>query len=280
MFYIENAHRMLTRHWYDRGAVGEALFQAAGAWRDPLRKQKLIFWTYELVLSEELEYLWGILERVGKRWGDSATLAALESKEPLHFLHALLTLPAPPPYEPPVVQKEEDCVGNEEIPSVPALWTLGQRRRLWVAVQNAVEYRRPLRLLRLLGALPPQVAAKYLGCPWDGKGGIYHMLEMKGIPALPTPTSASHSTPLSWPVLPIGRVAARLFSVPRAHAPTGPVNPLATKEGCAFWRRVWGTVQCAEDEEAFWATYFVDDIPDEWSAAEQGKSHSGHSLPP
>jgi hypothetical protein len=261
---------MLTRHWYDRDSVGEALFQAAGAWRDPLRKQKLIFWSYELVLSEELDYLWEILERVGKRWGSSATMATLSTKDPLHFLQALLSLPTPAPYDPPTASSEEDSaqvhVGITSAPDVPTAWTAGQRHRLWVAVQDAVTHKRSLRLLRLLGALPSQVAAKYLGYT-GGEKSLYTMLEMKGIPILLTSVS------VSWPQLPIGRCAARLFSVPRAHAPTGPVSPLATKEGCKFWRRVWGTVQCAEDEEAFWATYFADDIPDEWSAVEQAKSH-------
>lgn len=256
---------MLTRHWYDRDSVGEALQFAAGSWRDPLRKQKLVFWTYELVLSEELDYLWGILECVGRRWGSSATMAALETREPLQFLQALLALPTPVPYDPPLNDMDPT---RSEAPDVPSAWTPGQRARLWIAVQDAIVHRRSLRLLRLLGALPLQVAVKYLSIPWDGKRGIYHLLEMKGIPVLPT-TSLS----ISWPALPVGRVAARLFSVPRAHAPAGPVSPLATKEGCAFWRRVWGTVGSVEEEEALWATYFADDIPDEWSAAEQAKSH-------
>jgi hypothetical protein len=261
---------MLTRNWYDRDSVGEALFQAAGAWRDPLRKQKLIFWSYELVLSEELDYLWEILERVGKRWGSSATMATLGTKDPLHFLQALLSLPTPTPYDPPVLQPDQDFVGSTGVPDIPTAWTVGQRHRLWVAVQDAVAHKRSLRLLRLLGALPSQVAAKYLGYT-GGEKSPYTMLEMKGIPILLTSVS------VVWPQLLVGRCAARLFSVPRAHAPAGPVSPLATKEGCAFWRRVWGTVQTPEDEEAFWATYFADDIPDEWSAVEQAKSHLGAS---
>jgi hypothetical protein len=255
---------MLTRHWYDRDSVGETLLLAAGSWRDPLRKQKLVFWTYELVLSEECDYLWATLERVGNRWGDTATAAALTEKNPLHFLQSLLRLPTPAPFDPPADQ----AMVVPGTPDVPAAWTAGQRSRLWVAVQDALAHRRPLRLLRLLGALAPQVAAKYLGVQHDGKRGIYHMLETVGCPVLPTPCS------VSWPALPVGRVSARLFSVPRSHAPTGPVSPLATKEGCAFWRRVWATVGSVEEEEAVWATYFVDDVPDEWSAAEQAKSHA------
>lgn len=262
---------MLTRHWYDRDSVGDALFQAAGAWRDPLRKQKLIFWTYELVLSEETDYLWGILERISWRWGSSATHALVHRsgpRAPLDFLQTLLALPTPAPFDPPAAAAETEIPLHPQTPDVPTSWLPSQRSRLWIAVRDAVAHRRSLRLLRLLGALAPQVAAKYLGAPTDGKQGIYHMLETVGCPVLPTSSSA----PLCWPNIPIGRVAARLFAVPRTHAPTGPVSPLATKEGCAFWRRIWAT----EDEDIIWSTYFVDDVPDEWSVAEQAKSHLLH----
>lgn len=255
----------MTRHWYDRDSVGETLLFAAGSWRDPLRKQKLVFWTYELVLSEEWDYLWATLERIACRWGDTAAVAALAEKDPLHFLHALLRLPAPAPFDPPTDLPTDSPADQPTVPDVPAAWTPGQRSRLWVAVQDALAHKRPLRLLRLLGALPPQVAAKYLGVSGSEKS-LYIMLETVGCPVLPTLCS------VSWPAVPIGRVAARLFSV--RGAPTGPVSPLATKEGCAFWRRVWASVRSVEDEETVWATYFVDDVPDEWSAAELAKSHS------
>jgi hypothetical protein len=257
---------MLTRHWYDRAAVGEALQLAAAALKDPFRKRKLLFWTYELVLSEEWEYLWGLLEKVALRWGSSATVAALQpaSTNPqavLDVLHSLLSLPAPPPYDPPGAR--DPVLEMQDVPEKPAAWTAAQRTRLFLAVQDATHRGRPLRLLRLLGSLAPQVAADYLGVA-AGKKGIYHMLEMVGLPALPT------SCDIAWPALQVGRVAARLFAVPRSVAPAGPIDPLVTKSGCAFWRRIWATV----DEETLWNTYFPEDLPDEWPAAEQAKSHA------
>jgi hypothetical protein len=258
---------MFTRHWYDRDSVGDALFQAAGAWRDPLRKQKLLFWTYELLLSEEEDYLWGILERVAWRWGNATTVTALQSPNPLHFLHVLLSLPAPPPYDPPVASVaasavEVPCEVNPAVPEKPAAWSSHQRTRLWLAVQNARSLGRSLRLLRLLGALAPAVAAEYLQVAWDGKRGIYHMLEMVGCPVLPTSTPAPE-----WPKLALGRVAARLFSVPRSALANGPLDP---RNGCAFWRRIWST----QPEETVWNTYFADDLPDEWPVGELAKSHT------
>ena len=261
----------LTRHWYDRDAVGEALHLTAAATKDPFRKRKLLFWTYELVLSEEWKYLWATLEKVALRWGSSATLAAFQpaSTDPqtvLDFLQSLLSLPTAAPYDPPV-DSESVLEISDKVPEKPAAWTVGQRTRLWLAVQDALRHRRPLRLLRLLGGLAPQVAAEYLGVQTTKKG-IYHMLEMVGCPVLPTPVA------IDWPDIPVGRVAARLFALPRSVLPTGPIDPLITKMGCAFWRRIWSTVE----EDTIWNTYFADDIPDEWSAAEQAKSHLVGSL--
>ena len=197
---------MLTRHWYEHNVVGEALLLVAGAWKDPFRKRKLIFWTYELVLSEEEEYLWEILEKIAMKWGDSATISALASKDPLHFLHCLLALPSIQPYDPPppsLPPSSEPCPIHPSTPEKPTTWTVEQRSRLWIAVQDAKKRGRSVRLLRLLGNLAPQIAAEYLGVAGTKKG-IYHMLEMVGCPAPLT------STTVGWPAIPVGRVAARL----------------------------------------------------------------------
>lgn len=263
---------MITRHFYERDSVGEALLIAAGTWRDPLRKQKLLFWAYELVLSEEWEYLWEILEKVAIRWGnqkcvDACMPLAHTAEAVLNFLHLLLELPTPAPYDAPTITALTKPL-PPGLPKKPATWTAEQRSRLWWAVQEAVARRWSLRLLRLLGSIPN--ASEYLGLQ-PTKRGIYHLLEMVGCPA--NPILVTTSCNISWPAIPVGRVTARLFSVPRAHAPAGPILPLATKEGCAFWIRTWGAVGSVEEEEAVWATCFVDDLPDEWSAAEQAKSH-------
>ena len=250
---------MLTRHFYDLHSVEETLFHVAGNFKDPLRKQKLVFWTYELILSEEEERMWGVLTRIAHRYGNSALLAASSPpSDPLHFLQLFLSLPYP--YEPP---KDIEDAGVAElatfIPERPTTWSAFQRSRLFTAVQDALAHRRTLRLARLLGGLPPSTAALYLGCPSQG---VLHMLETLGLPPLPT-----HSVPLKWPTLPVGRLAARLFSVPRTLLPA-PIGPSGAEvaQGCAFWRRVW--------QDDMWDTYFPDDIPDEWSTAEKAKSHA------
>jgi hypothetical protein len=196
-------------------------------------------------------------------------VAALKSLNPLHFLHflhVLLSLPAPPPYDPPAASAVEPSCDAETVPEKPAAWSPHQRKRLWLAVQNALSIGRSLRLLRLLGGLPPSVAAEYLQVAWDGKRGLYHMLEIVGCPVLPTSTSASL---LEWPKLAVGRVAARLFSVPRSALGNG-TGPMDPRDGCAFWRRIWST----QPEETVWNTYFADDLPDEWPAGELAKSHT------
>lgn len=53
--------------------------------------------------------------------------------------------------------------------------------------------------------------------------------------------------------------------------------------GCAFWDRVLDETkpwESDERKEVFWDTYFPDDIPDEWSLADQQKSHGEGVLGP
>lgn len=57
-------------------------------------------------------------------------------------------------------------------------------------------------------------------------------------------------------------------------------EPLAALKGCPYWETVaedmggWKAIRKSDDhKEAFYDLYFPDDIPDEWSAADQEKSH-------
>ncbi len=271
---------MITRHWYDRDAVGKALSAAAVSAKDPLRKQKILFWSYELILSEEWEYLWGTLERVAWRWGNGAAVAALrpagrerDAAAVLDFLQILLRLPAVAPYDPPPVSCAAETTDGTSagIPLVPTTWTADQRLRLWRAVKNAVHHSRALRLVRLLGGLSGEVAAAYLEIPAaNAKRGIYHLLEAAGIACPP-----GSPVQLKWPELPTSRMTARIFAIPkslRGGITWNLSDPTLTRTlGTAFWRRVWET---AKDEEDVWNTHFADDIPDEWPVAEKQKSHA------
>ena len=97
----------------------------------------------------------------------------------------------------------------------------------------------------------------------------------------------------------IGRRAARLHAIPteaaivRAKIPAGYSNiddvrnPITLlSEGCRFWRQVMDTKDYTYDrtkdelifgsdeaKEEFYARYFPDDTPDEWSLEDQRKSH-------
>jgi hypothetical protein len=52
-------------------------------------------------------------------------------------------------------------------------------------------------------------------------------------------------------------------------------------EGCPFWdERIGALAEGAEAREAFYAAYFPDDHPDEWTAAEKAKSHGDGAVPP
>jgi hypothetical protein len=96
----------------------------------------------------------------------------------------------------------------------------------------------------------------------------------------------------------LGRRAGRRFPIPamalhagttRGQLPTDATNIAVLRvptthlaEGCAFWRAALRKIR-DPSSEAFHSTYFPDDIPDEWSADDQQKSHGvglGDAAPP
>ena len=79
-------------------------------------------------------------------------------------------------------------------------------------------------------------------------------------------------TPLQ---IPIGRKAARLYSIPSVisgHLVSQIHDVEKGIKGCPFWDDV-----NENDADAFY-TYFPDDIPDEWSAKDKEKSHRIHKV--
>ncbi len=269
----EGSHTMLTRNFYPREGVGEALLLSFSfASRDPLRKQKSVYWAYELIQSEEEEYLWEILKKVVEKYGCAKDQALWDAKQLLPLLTSLLSVAWPTPYGPPAPQ---DCAIPEGLPEVPVAWTVQQRARLWWAVQDAKRHQRPERLLRLLGSLPISVAAQYLQTQ---KGGWRRMLEAVGCPWNPV---VRPGTPLEWPR------QTRLFALPKHLQSRTPLHPAGWSvwNGCRCWRRILaahgalgpGCFQDVEQEEAFYSTYFPQDLPDEWSPAELAKSHANSS---
>jgi hypothetical protein len=264
---------MLTRHFYPREGVGEALLLSLGITKDPLRKQKALFWAHELVLSQEEDYLWEILRKAVDRYGCSEDSVLLTSRQLLPLLLSLLSIPWPQPYGVPSVSVSPRI--PEGLPEVPSSWSLEQRARLWWAVQDAKQHRRSERLLRLLGSLHISIAALYLQTP---KAGWRRMLEAVDCPWNPVlrPTS------LQFPKLQHG-LGARLFALPKSYLSKVPLHPAGWDvwNGCSFWQTTLqatgaigpGQFTNVEQEEAFYSTYFPDDIPDEWTGKERAKSH-------
>ncbi len=265
---------MLTRYLYPCEGVGEALLLSFSLTnRDPLRKQKAVFWAHELMQSEEEEYLWGILKKVVEKYGCSKDQDLCETKQLLPLLTSLLAIAWPTPYGPPTPHPSPLPEG---LPEEPAMWMECQRARLWWAVQDAKRHRRPERLLRLLGSLQPATAALYLQTQ---KSGWRKMLEAVGCPWNPV---VRPGTPLVWPK------QTRLFALPKHLQSRTALHPAGWSvwNGCRAWKRILaahgalakpGSFQTVEQEEAFYSTYFPNDIPDEWSPAELAKSHANSS---
>ena len=80
-------------------------------------------------------------------------------------------------------------------------------------------------------------------------------------------------TPLQ---IPIGRKAARLYPIPSVisgHLVSQLYDVEKSIKGCPFWDDV-----NKKDIDAFYNTYFPDDIPDEWTAKDKEKSHRIHKV--
>jgi len=114
---------------------------------------------------------------------------------------------------------------------------------------------------------------------------------LKGFKELPSEIDARyHSTLDKWAAME-GRMARRVYSIPSAclygivRVPNGLYDVESGIVGCPFWDTaledysrgtVHGKIQWVSDDamEAFYDTYFPDDIPDEWTKSEKEKSHS------
>lgn len=268
---------MITRHFYHRDAVADALVLAAGAFRDPLRKQKLAFWSYELVLSEEWDILYETLEK-----------AVLKHGYPLSALKDLRTDRQNMDLLRTVVQSLQSlCALPSPYPTPPA--SEADRRR---AVADAVRHGRTERILRLVAGLAPKEVADILGIPYKSGMGVLYMLGLSGLPTLVCPPACPPAWPPVWPpTLPVGRLSARLFSLPKHLLVQKPLHPCGAdllETGCAFWRTRLAEFGCVLNDsrlgsrlvfptddamEEFYGLYFPDDIPDEWSVQERAKSH-------
>jgi hypothetical protein len=192
-------------------------------------------------------------------------------------------------------------------PAQPAKWTAEQRLCLAIAVADAVKHRRCTRLYRLLAGLPHKIALQYLGALKITVGddeGFQHVLTNRlGFPWISSDPLLDVGGSLKWPDLPVGTLAARRFALPKGLVSKEPLEPsgFGVLGGCRVWQEALdkhgidreasvaqgrlvfrgsacgstSNSACNSDDafEAFYAEFFADDIPDEWSATEKAKSH-------
>ncbi len=299
---------MLTRHFYDAHTVQAAFLHAATLFKHPLRRNLLIFWCYELWLSEEYDMISDILTSAFlhcgiihpgavKAWR-SASLNPRSSSALLEFLGFLTSSSAlPPSYAPPSQDRSTTIDASVGIPKYPSAWTEAQRLVLLKAVHSAIQRNQGERVYRFLSGLPPTTALLYLptsliqkmdadllGVYKQQKRGLSILLVQAG---LRWPCESPKA--VTWPKLEIGRLSARLFQIPRhLKRPTMAGSGVDLVEGCCVWKRVLAEYgvdietskqkdqlifKTDEQCEEFYGTYFPDDIPDEWSLVEYAKSH-------
>jgi hypothetical protein len=306
---------MWTRHFYDRDSVAEALIWTTGQIRDPLRKVKMTFWAHELWISEEVPFLLETLRRAWDAHGHPLTPLPASS-DPLVLLGALLAQPAlPPAFPPPPSAALMGPLVASKVPTYPTKWSPDQRCLLWKAVRDALKHRQTERLYRLLAGVPrcsailtdylslrlgKDVKAAYVA----GTLGLQHILcrHAKLLWVCWPSWTPQEAVAPKWPTgLPIGRLGARRFPIPKHLLPKVPLEPsgFASLHGCGVWQRLLveagidreaseaagalvfggggGGAEGAEAFEAFYEAVFggfgTTDIPDEWSESEKAKSH-------
>lgn len=294
-----------TRNLYDLATVVEAIPFTTRQTKNPLRRLQLAFWVRELLVSEEYDRLreamlaaWMHAPPQAGGWDACTRLCyePLTEEAVLEFL-GYLQFPVrcllPATLAPPPSTAAFKPRAGEQPPAVPTNWSESQRVVLWRAVREAWTRKNGERLWRLLGGLKPATVLAYLPeitCSdatvqqYRKVGhGFQHVLAAAGLWA-PLPAPAEKAV---WP-----RGEGRLFAIPRpihAHAPpmhAGPEGIL--HEGCKWWQRIageWdislnkqGRIEFAGGDDAaeeFYAEYFPNDIPDEWSVQEREKSHCG-----
>lgn len=300
---------MLTRHFYDAQTVQAAFLHAVTLFKHPLRRNLLLFWCYELWLSEEYNMISEMLQiafmhcgcihpAAIKAWR-SAITNPRSSSTLLEFLGFLTSSSAlPPSYGPPSADRSAVVDISVGIPKYPSAWTEGQRSILLNAVYSAIRQNQGERVYRFLSGLPPTTALQYLPTSLIQKTdtdllGLYKQ-QKRGLSILLVQAGLrwphEQPKPVTWPKIEIGRLSARLFQIPRhLKRPTMTGSGLEILEGCRVWIRLLTEhgvdiqnskqknqllFQTDEECEEFYKTYFPDDIPDEWTDAEYLKSHN------
>jgi hypothetical protein len=295
-FVVSKEAHIVTRHFYDRLSVQKALLSAVQL-KHPLRKHLIAFWAHELFVSEEWDLLGQTLAHallsvppfpavrdLWVSWDPRSLEFVKKVVSCLGFPLEMRELPSP--FGPP---PDTPC-SHLVYPAKPAAWTSNQRCALQKVVQKAIQQRHGERVYRLLCDQPPAVALLYLDTTTvplhlleaykSVKRGLQHIVCALGCSwnCLYEPEAAK------WPSLKVGTRSARMFAVPAKYVYHSlDLGGLDILQGCAFWQRVLREhgvkdtkhlmFETDEAMETFYATYFPDDIPDEWSKEERQKSH-------
>lgn len=276
--YLHPKMSVWTRTFYDCDCVSEALVRAL-VFKHPLRKQHTLFWAHELWASEEYILLRkcltkAFLQLVPFQGGlQEWKQLTMEESSILEFLGLLL---AQPPLQKavshPVLKNKEHL---KQI--VQKAEARNQRSRLQILLEGlAVKEVSVLLSEQLLKSADPEIVKVW--CQ-TGKGLGW----MLGVPEQPTVPAYS----VSWPTRNVGRLSARTFRTPKRKYSLES-SPFGVFQGCAIWQRVLKesglnfaktkeegelVFETEDTEMRFYATYFPDDIPDEWPASEKEKGH-------
>ncbi len=285
-----------TRNFYELDAVADSLATAILN-KHPLRRQHALFWAHELWVSEEWDLLYKTLTKAFLNYPPvPGLISAWEQytenpqceETALRFMSVLLDYPV-------------QILESARTPDIncPAISDTQVLKR---AVTNAESNNQGVRLFLLLGTLPAKEAAALLSAKTTKKVN-QKLLQLwkqnnRGLPLVLANAGMTwcseqyeqHASHINnqWPQRNVGMLAARLFRTTRRKIPMTP-SAVGILTGCAAWQRILvenridrnaceeaGDLVFEDDEscEAFYQTYFPEDIPDEWTAEEKAKSHA------
>lgn len=304
---------MITQHLYTTDAVSATFLSAflAGDAKTAAQTAKELLVSGEQPRLRKLATLAWLCDDPRYNTAERIATYELDTLEP--FLKSLLTeRRIEPKFEPPRVptvpyETHSPCPWRQP----PSGWTSAQTNTVWRAVKDAIKHRNIDRATFLTAYLVADHKASIanLLTALGVKNTLIQLLEATdsrelapsvlalAYASLVYVTSETHkvhpAVEHSLDTTPLMGRGGRLFAISsRACAEWGvPIPPESDlmgaptliQRGTPFWLSVLETykihfshdIQCANEEllEAFYSTYFPDDIPDEWATPERQKSH-------
>ena len=275
----------LTRNLYELDEVISALQLCLHEGDD-----QALFWLWELVVSKEETAALGAVEEAVIRLGDPRLLIGPNTD----WIRLYVS-----------IRNTKDSVTSLLARATQPSKRLGFAAGLKDAFRRKNKVAAAWYIKEAQGVVPTdEIWSALTGVKMNGTSMIYQVAAATVLcdrPERPPPIEKAKGRWDSWTAA-IGRRKARAFAIPERalHAGTTrgqlpakytniadirePVGLLS--EGCKFWQEALAAMGITEDEETnavcfpdddvlerFHEKYFPDDIPDEWSAADQQKSH-------